>query len=134
VALYLSVLWIQLTWLGISFRPAQVVATLAAMTVNFLLNNAITYRDRRLRGWNILRGLILFYVACSFGLLINLETAEFAGGAGFPWYAAGLFGLVLSSVWNYGVTRIFTWRTIRKVRAIRQARPTPARASAIPER
>ena len=134
VVLYLAVLWIQLTWLGISFRPAQVVATLAAMTVNFLLNNAITYRDRRLRGWNILRGLILFYVACSFGVLINLETAEFARGAGFPWYAAGLFGLVLSSVWNYGVTRMFTWRTLRKVRAIRQAGPAAARAAAIPER
>lgn len=134
VVLYLALLWIQLSWLGVSFRQAQIVATLAAMTTNFLLNNAITYRDRRLRGWNILRGLILFYVACSFGVLINLETAEFARAAGFPWYAAGLFGLILSSVWNYGVTRIFTWRAIRKVRAIRQARPTPARATAISER
>jgi dolichol-phosphate mannosyltransferase len=134
VVLYLALLWIQLSWMGVSFREAQVVATLATMTTNFLLNNAITYRDRRLRGWNILRGLILFYVACSFGVLINLETAEFARGAGFPWYAAGLFGLVLSSVWNYGVTRIFTWRAIRKVRAIRQAQPAPAPVTAVPER
>jgi dolichol-phosphate mannosyltransferase len=134
VLLYLAVLWVQLSWLGVSFRQAQVIATLAAMTTNFLLNNAITYRDRRLRGWNILRGLFLFYVACSFGVLINLETAEFARRAGFPWYAAGLFGLVLSSVWNYGVTRIFTWRAIRKVRAIRQARPASAPATALPER
>jgi hypothetical protein len=73
-------------------------------------------------------------VACSFGVLINLETAEFARGTGFPWYAAGLFGLVLSSVWNYGVTRIFTWRAIRKVRAIRQAQPAPAPVTAVPER
>jgi dolichol-phosphate mannosyltransferase len=134
VLLYLAVLWMQLSWLGVSFRQAQVVSTLAAMTTNFLLNNAITYRDRRLRGWNILRGLILFYVACSFGVLINLETAEFVRSAGFPWYAAGLFGLILSSVWNYGVTRIFTWRAIRKVRANRQARPAPAPATAVPER
>jgi len=134
VLLYLAVLWIQLSWLGVPFRQAQGVATVAAMTTNFLLNNVITYRDRRLHGWNILRGLILFYVACSFGVLINVQTAEFARGAGLPWYAAGLLGLILSSVWNYGVTRIFTWRTIRRVRAIRQARRAPARASAIPER
>ncbi|HEY6987942.1 MAG TPA: glycosyltransferase family 2 protein [Bryobacteraceae bacterium] len=134
VVLYLAVLWIQLSWIGVPFLQAQVVATLTAMTVNFLLNNAITYRDRRLRGWNILRGLILFYVACSFGVLINLKTAEFARGEGFPWYAAGLLGLVLSSVWNYGVTRIFTWRAIRKVRAIRQTRPATAPATAITER
>jgi len=134
VVLYLAVLWLQLSWLGVSFRQAQVVATLASMTTNFLLNNAITYRDRRLRGWNILHGLFLFYVACSFGVLINIETAEFARSAGFPWYAAGLLGLVLSSVWNYGVTRIFTWRAIRKVRAIRQARPASAHATAVSER
>jgi len=134
VVLYLAVLWLQLSWLGVSFRQAQVVATLASMTTNFLLNNAITYRDRRLRGWNILHGLFLFYVACSFGVLINIETAEFARSAGFPWYAAGLLGLVLSSVWNYGVTRIFTWRAIRKVRAIRQARPASAQATAVSER
>lgn len=134
VVLYLAVLWMQLSWLGVSFRHAQVVATVAAMTTNFLLNNAITYRDRRLRGWNILRGLILFYIACSFGVLINLETAEFARGEGFPWYAAGLLGLVLSSVWNYGVTRIFTWRAIRKVHATRRAGRQPAAATAVPER
>jgi dolichol-phosphate mannosyltransferase len=133
VVLYLAALWIQLSWLGVSFRQAQVTATLAAMTTNFLLNNAITYRDRRLRGWNILRGLILFYIACSFGVLINLETAEFARGVGFPWYAAGLIGLILSSVWNYGVTRIFTWRAIRKVHATRRAGRAPAPTTAVPE-
>jgi dolichol-phosphate mannosyltransferase len=134
VVLYLAVLWLQLSWLGVSFRDAQVVATLAAMTTNFLLNNAITYRDRRLRGWNILRGLILFYSACSFGVLINLKTAEFARATGFPWYAAGLLGLILSSVWNYGVTRIFTWRAIRKVHATRRAGRAPAAVTAVPER
>lgn len=134
VVLYLAALWIQISWLNVSFRTAQIVATLAAMTTNFLLNNAITYRDRRLRGWNILRGLVLFYVACSFGVLINLETAEFARGTGFPWYAAGLVGLILSSVWNYGVTRIFTWRAIRKVHATRRASRAPATTTAVPDR
>ncbi len=35
---------------GAPFEAAQVVATLVAMVANFQLNNAITYRDQRLRG------------------------------------------------------------------------------------
>jgi dolichol-phosphate mannosyltransferase len=134
VLLYLVVLSVQLSWFGVSFRGAQVTATLAAMTINFLLNNIITYRDRRLRGWNILRGLLLFYVACSFGVVINLQTAEFARDHGIVWYLAGSFGLVLSSVWNYGVTRILTWRTAKQLRGKRQARTASVSATAASER
>src|SRR5437899_10993997 len=28
--------------------------------LNFLLNNELTYRDRRLKGWGMLRGFVLF--------------------------------------------------------------------------
>ena len=61
---------------------------LVAMIANFLLNNLITYRDRRLRGWRILEGLILFCIACSIGLLINLTVADNARNAGAVWYLA----------------------------------------------
>lgn len=114
VALHVFLLWLQLFAFHIGFVYAQVTAALVAMTANFLLNNVITYRDRRLRGWSILRGLVLFYIACSVGLLINLRVADFARSGGAPWYLAGLFGLVVGSVWNYGVTRITTWRTYRR--------------------
>ena len=33
------------------FVPGQAAAALAAMTTNFALNNELTYRDVRLRGW-----------------------------------------------------------------------------------
>ena len=32
---------------------------------------------------------------------------------GAPWYIAGALGMVVSSVWNYGVNTIFTWRRDR---------------------
>ena len=38
------------------------------MTSNFILNNFLTYRDQRLKGFAILRGLLLFYLVCSVGL------------------------------------------------------------------
>ena len=36
----------------IAFDAAQALAAYAAMTWNFALNNRLTYRDRRLRGWS----------------------------------------------------------------------------------
>ena len=115
IAVHLSVLSLLMFTMRENFGVAQVTATLIAMTVNFLLNNAITYRDRRLRGWGILRGLISFYIACAVGVLVNLKLAEAARTSGAPWYFAGIFGLGVGSVWNYGVTRIFTWRTNRRI-------------------
>ena len=48
-AVHLSILWLLLFISGVRFGNAQIIATVAAMIVNFLLKNAITYRDRRLK-------------------------------------------------------------------------------------
>jgi dolichol-phosphate mannosyltransferase len=51
-----------------SFLNAQLIATAAAMISNFFLNNLITYRTIRLRGWlSIGKGLIAFCAASSIG-------------------------------------------------------------------
>ena len=89
VVIHLAVLWSLLYGFGAPFTGSQVAATMAAMTVNFLLNNLITYRDRRLRGWEVPRGLLTYYVACSMGVLINVKIADAARDAGTPWYLAG---------------------------------------------
>jgi dolichol-phosphate mannosyltransferase len=96
-----------------SFIVAQTAATVAAMTFNFLLNNIVTFRDRRLRGWRLLTGLLTFYVACSLGALMNVSFAEFLHRQAIPWYVAGVSGTPISSVWNYGVNTILTWRRSR---------------------
>jgi dolichol-phosphate mannosyltransferase len=95
------------------FSQAQLIATVVAMTFNFLLNNAITFRDRRLKGWHILTGLLIFYIACSMGALINLAFANLLIRQGIAWYVAGVSGTVISSVWNYGVNAVLTWRRSR---------------------
>ncbi len=112
-AVHLSVLYAVLNVAHESFAVAQGVATVFVMTLNFFLNNAITYRDRRLKGLPLLTGLATFYVACSIGALLNIRVASFALGVGFKWYAAGIIGVSLSSVWNYAVTAVFTWHQHR---------------------
>ena len=54
----------------------QAVATLVAMTFNFEVNNELTYRDLRLRGRDLVRGHLSFYLVCTVGALANLALAE----------------------------------------------------------
>jgi dolichol-phosphate mannosyltransferase len=99
----------------VSFAAAQTIATFTAMTFNFLLNNAVTFRDRQLRGWRMLHGLLVFYAACSLGALVNVSFADFLLKAGLAWYLAGICGLAITSVWNYAVNTVLTWRRARPV-------------------
>jgi dolichol-phosphate mannosyltransferase len=92
------------------FTVSQVTATFTAMTFNFLLNNVVTFRDRRLRGWRIVTGLLTFYLACSVGALMNVSLAKFLLDSHVVWYLAGILGMATSSVWNYGVNTVMTWR------------------------
>jgi dolichol-phosphate mannosyltransferase len=108
--IHLSTLGLLYGWEKTSFKIAQLVATIVAMTFNFLLNNVVTFRDRRLRGWQLAVGLFTFYSACSLGAVINLSFAQFLFHLGLAWYLAGLAGMAVSSVWNYGVNLILTWR------------------------
>jgi dolichol-phosphate mannosyltransferase len=110
LCVHLAVLALLFYALGVDFRSAQAAATLVAMTFNFLVNNVTTFRDRRLRGARLVTGLLVYYVACAIGAITNLSFAEFLFHAGLPWYLAGLLGMAVSSVWNYGANVILTWR------------------------
>jgi dolichol-phosphate mannosyltransferase len=117
VVVDLVVLWAALA-VGTGFVAAQAVATVVAMTSNFFLNNVFTYRDQRLKGWRLWRGLFSFYVICSLGAIANVGFAAFvfggdahwlAGIAGIPWLAS-VAGVIVGSVWNYAVSSVFTWK------------------------
>jgi dolichol-phosphate mannosyltransferase len=120
--LHLSILGIFHLVNAAEFSLGQVTATLVAMMFNFSLNNVVTFRDRRLKGMKLVQGLLVFYAACTVGLLINLGFADRLLSAGLPWYVAGVCGLAISSVWNYGVNTIVTWRRTIKS-ASHRARP-----------
>jgi dolichol-phosphate mannosyltransferase len=95
---------------GARFTAAQVAATLVAMTSNFFLNNAITYRDMRLKGAAALRGLLIFYVICGIGALSNVGVATWLYANEPVWWFAGLMGSVIGAVWNYMMSSQVLWR------------------------
>ena len=80
------------------------------MTSNFFLNNWFTYRDRRLHGWRLLRGLLSFYVVCSVGAIGNVGIAAYVFHADQSWWLAGIAGAIVGLVWNYATSAVFTWR------------------------
>lgn len=110
VFVHMGVLWLLHRALMVAFVPAQATATVVAMTGNFLLNNRLTYGDRRLRGGRAWRGLLTFYAACSVGAVINVALAAWAAGNGAPWWLAGLVGVAAGAVWNFASTAVLTWR------------------------
>lgn len=97
------------------FVLAQSIATVVAMTENFFLNNLITFRDRRLHGMSLFLGLASFWLACSFGAWANVSLARSLVQSGSTWEIAGLIGVIISFVWNYSITNMFTWQKGRRV-------------------
>lgn len=110
VVVHMSVLFAMHRLLEADFVLSQLLATVTAMSSNFLLNNRYTFRERRLRGVAIIRGLLSFYLVCALGALINLALAEFLFERHFAWWVAGMAGVVAGSVWNFGASSILTWR------------------------
>jgi len=96
---------------ALAFPQAQAVATAVAIVGNYGLNNAFTFRDRRLHGWRFARGLATFALICSVGAVGNIGVASFLFGAErSAWWLAGLAGAVMSLVWNYAASNAITWR------------------------
>lgn len=93
-----------------SFSAMQWQATGVAMTANFFLNNRVTYRDRRLRGAGLARGLLLFYAVCGIGAAANVGVASLlVEGGALAWGAAGVAGALITVVWNYAVSSTLVW-------------------------
>ncbi len=109
LGVHLAVLWTAFALWNAGFLASQGLATLAAMTSNFFLNNAFTYGDQRLRGRRMLRGLAAFYAACSVGAVINVAVGDWLYLQSVPYWAAGLAGAAIAAVWNFLTTASLAW-------------------------
>ena len=110
LAVHLVTLFVALKLFNLPFAEAQGCGALVAMTTNFILNNFLTYRDQRLRGFAILRGLLAFYFVCSIGLLANVGVAFSIYDHEPTWWIAGAAGALMGVVWNYAMSGLFVWR------------------------
>jgi dolichol-phosphate mannosyltransferase len=108
IGVHLGVLLALLAF-ALSFGAAQTVATLGAITWNFVLNNLFTYRDQRLTGPRFLTGLLRFQVICAIGALSNVGIAAWIYDYDSTWWIAGLGGALIGTIWNFAVSAAFVW-------------------------
>lgn len=110
VVVHFIVLSLLFQAMGQGFAVSQTIAAVVAMTFNFFVNNALTYRDRRLRGVRALKGLLSFYLVCSVGLFANVGIANFLFEEAYAWWLSGIAGILVGAVWNYAASAVFTWK------------------------
>lgn len=110
ILVHMSALFLLSGPMQLAFPLSQLGATLVAMTSNFFINNSLTFGHMKLKGWKILTGLLTFYAVCSLGAIANISVSTQI----YQWQSgiaiAGLVGALMSSVFNYSVTKLVIWR------------------------
>lgn len=95
---------------GVSFPVSQTLAMLAAIASNYTFNNAITYKDRRRRGWRFLTGMMLFAALCSVGVVAGVGVSTLFYTEQPRWWLDGLAGAAIGVAWNYVTSSSVIWR------------------------
>jgi dolichol-phosphate mannosyltransferase len=103
VIVHLLVLSVAFKALHVPFVPSQALAALSAMTFNFSVNNVLTYRDVRLRGW------LSFVLVCGVGAVGNVGVASYLYNEHSAWIPAAIAGILVGVVWNYVASTTLTW-------------------------
>ena len=110
VLVHFAVLSAMFQAMGQGFALSQTTAAVVAMTFNFFVNNSLTYRDRRLRGWRMAWGLLSFYLVCSVGVFANVGIANALFQESYAWWLSAVAGILVGAVWNYAASAVFTWK------------------------
>ena len=113
----LSGIFVQLLITGASmffinqFPTSQTLGIIAAMTSNYFLNNSITFKERKLQSFELIRGLFSFYLICSLGAFTNFAIASYIFDFSSNWLISSFIGAVFGAIWNFTLTSIFTWKS-----------------------
>ena len=112
VLVQLAITALLMTLLGLNFQRALPIAVIAAASSNYLINNALTFRDRRQRGARLLRGLLKFLLVASLPALANVGLAtSFYTLVNAHAIWAQLAGIVVVYIWNYAASSRFVWNS-----------------------
>jgi dolichol-phosphate mannosyltransferase len=111
VVVNLGVLWLLRGYFKFDQHTSLLAAIATSILSNYLLNNFITFSDRKRSGMVALTGLALFCLVSSGGALINYSVSTlFASTIQMNIYVADLLGIVLATIWNYTLNRLYTWQ------------------------
>ncbi len=98
--------------LGFSFVASLPPAVIASACSNYLVNNTLTFRHLRLKGFPLLAGLVKFLVVASLPMLANIGLASvFYTRVASDTLFAQIAGIAVVFVWNYAASSRFVWNT-----------------------
>jgi len=106
---HFSILYASLAF-GAVFWLAQTIATVGALVFNFTVNNVLTYSADSLRGAAFYKGLVLYSLIASFGIVANVSTAQitYEHFQGHTFLAASV-GVVIDVIWRFAVSNRLVW-------------------------
>jgi dolichol-phosphate mannosyltransferase len=110
VGVHLLVLGMANRVYGLGFLTASQLAVITAMIFNYCVNNLVTYRDVRRRGWRFWTGMAGFCVICSAGAVANIGVASMLFELHTNWALAGFLGALMGAVFNFAMATNFVWR------------------------
>ena len=101
-----------MSFLQMSFLQSLPFAIITAATSNYLVNNILTFRFRRLYGIALLKGLLKFLIVASLPVIANIGLATaFYEYVSNDTTLAQLAGIILVFVWNYAASSALVWNT-----------------------
>lgn len=120
IGVHMAVLVPLVSLSQVAFNSAQLVATMIAMLFNYTVNNALTYRDRQLKGASYYAGFIMFALLCSVGVLGNIGVASIIHEQydSLFYVLPAMAGAFITVVWNYIATQAFVWGNDRLRRPV----------------
>ena len=111
VLVHLFVVYFLLAITKLTFVQVIPIAGISAASSNFLINNFLTFRNARLRGFKLIRGLIKFLMVSSVPLLANVVLA----GSFYQFvipnkFISSMVGIIFVFIWNYAASSKFVWK------------------------
>ncbi len=107
-----GLLWFFTEIIGLFYLISSAIGIETSIITNFLLNDYITFRDRRQRGARQFLARLVKFNAVSFGgialnwSLLWLFTSVF----GVHYLISNLIGIAAAMVWNYIANFLWTWK------------------------
>lgn len=107
-----GLLWLLTEQAGFHYVLSAAIAIETSIITNFLLNNFVTFSDRRASGRKGFFGnMAKFNLVSLGGLLINVAIlALLTEVAGFYYMFSNLFGIAGATLWNFFVNNWWTWK------------------------
>ena len=96
--------------LGLAFIQAYALGAVVALGASFVVTNLLlTHSDRRLRGFSVIPGLLVFGITSAFGLVAGIGMAAWLYTLRPVWWLAGAVASVVGTVCSHATSPRLSW-------------------------